>query len=161
RAFLSISGGAAAAAGAAAIGGPPLWRALVEDHVHDATRPSNERASAGTGDATKKGRVLVVVSLGGGNDGLNTVIPAGNGTYYDSRPTLGVPEGQVVPLAGTTAYGLNPSLAPLKPWWDQGRLVAVDGVAFPDQTRSHFTASDVWWTGTPTQPHGLGWLGRW
>ncbi len=160
RAFLSLTGGAAAAAGAVAIGGPPVWRSLVEDHVHDAARHRDTSTTLG-GDGVHKGRVLVVVSMGGGNDGLNTLVPAGNGIYYDSRPTLAVPENQLVALAGATGYGLNPVLAPLKSWWDDGRLVAVDGVAFPDQTRSHFMASDVWWTASPSQPHGYGWLGRW
>jgi uncharacterized protein (DUF1501 family) len=105
--------------------------------------------------------VLVVVQLGGGNDGLNTLVPAGDGRYYDSRPNLAVPEGQVVPLAGLTGYGLNPALAPLAPYWSNGRLGVVEGVGFPGQSRSHFQASDTWWKASVDNTERTGWLGRW
>jgi uncharacterized protein (DUF1501 family) len=160
RAFLGLGGGAAAAA----VGGGLAWRALVDDSIdrsmgHD----GSGGPSATTIDASglHPGRVLVVVQLGGGNDGLNTLVPAGDGRYYDRRPTLAVPEGDVVALPGVAGYGLNPALAPLVPHWSQGRLAAVEGVGFPGQSRSHFQAMDTWWTGSPDHTVRTGWLGRW
>jgi uncharacterized protein (DUF1501 family) len=161
RKFLSL-GGATVAAGAA---GVLTWQELVDHHVHQAASSSSSTTSttAGAGHAVPpahRGRVLIVVDLGGGNDGLNTLVPS-DGRYRDARPTLAVAESGLIALKGTTSYGLNPVLKPLTKWWDAGHLVAVDGVAIPDQTRSHFMASDVWWTAMPTEPHGTGWLGRW
>ncbi|MGZ4758532.1 MAG: twin-arginine translocation signal domain-containing protein [Acidimicrobiales bacterium] len=130
RAFLGLTGGAAAVA----VGGTAAWRSLVDDRVHDATDPTTTTATPGTStsiDPDHAGRVLVVVQLGGGNDGLNTLVPAGDGRYYDRRPTLAVPEDQVVALPGLTGYGLNPALGALAPYWAQGRLGLVEGIGFP------------------------------
>ena len=87
RAFLGLTGGAAAAA---ASGGTAAWRSLVDDHVHDAI-PVAPTDGAPSSPPPHPERVLVVVQLGGGNDGLNTLVPAGDGRYYDSRPNLAVP----------------------------------------------------------------------
>jgi uncharacterized protein (DUF1501 family) len=155
RTFLGITGGVVAGAAAAAVAGPLVW----DDLVHH-PRPSSQAAPP-AGRVAPNERVLVVVNLGGGNDGLNTLVPAGAGAYHDARPTLGVADSSLVALTGTTAYGLNPSLAPLQKWWESKHLLAVDGMAIPGQTRSHFQASDVWWSGDPADPRGTGWLGRW
>ena len=159
RAFLSLGGAAVAAGAAGAITGPAAWRELVHHHVQEA-RSDTTPTTADPPGASPGPRVLVVIDLGGGNDGLNTLVPA-DGRYRDARPTLAVPESSLVALPGTTAYGLNPALRPLEEWWADGSLVAVNGLAIPDQTRSHFLASDVWWTAQPGSPHGTGWLGRW
>jgi uncharacterized protein (DUF1501 family) len=153
RRFLGL-GGAVVAAGAA---GAIAWEELVDHHVRQASAPAS---SSSTASAHGRGRVLVVIDLGGGNDGLNTLVPS-DGRYHDARPTLGVAEHDVLALKGLAGYGLHPALRPLVPWWESGHLAAVDGVAMPDQSRSHFMASDVWWTGQPSDPHGSGWLGRW
>ncbi len=150
RRFLGLGGATVAAGAAVAVAGPMAWRDLVHDQVHGAKSTTTSNRS----------RVLVVIDLGGGNDGLNTLVPA-DGRYRDARPTLAVPENKLLALDGTTAYSLNPALAPLQKWWNRHRLVAVDGLAIPDQTRSHFMASDVWWTAEPDDPRGTGWLGRW
>ncbi len=155
RRFLGITGGVVAGGAAVAVAGPLVWSDLVHHQVHQAL---GSGAIASTGST---GRVLVVVNLGGGNDGLNTLVPANNGVYHSARPDLGLADDQLVALAGTTAYGLNPNLAPLQKWWTAKKLVALDGLAIPAQSRSHFMASDVWWTAEPTSPHGTGWLGRW
>ncbi len=107
--------------------------------------------------------VLVVVQLGGGNDGLNTLVPTGSaaGRYRDARPTLAVAEEELVPLAGTDEYGLHPALAPLAPLWDAGQLAALQAIGLPEQSRSHFVALDTWWSGGPGPSSGGGWLGRW
>jgi uncharacterized protein (DUF1501 family) len=160
RRFLGLAGGLAAGGAAAAAAGPLLWQDLVDHQVHRATSASTTSSSSDPGPSSA-GRVLVVVNLGGGNDGLNTLVPANSAAYHQARPSLGVADDQLVSLAGTTAYGLHPNLAPLQKWWAAKQLVAVDGLAIPGQSRSHFMASDVWWTAQPGDPHGTGWLGRW
>ena len=105
------------------------------------------------------GRVLVVVQMAGGNDGLNTLVPA-DGRYRDARPTLAIPETDLITLAGTDA-GLHPSLEPLAGFWERGDLAAMQAIGLPEQSRSHFVALDTWWAGTPATNSGGGWLGRW
>ncbi len=158
RRFLGVAGGVVAGGAAAAVAGPVLWSELVDQQIRRAVSPTTTAGGAGP---SSRRRVLVVVNLGGGNDGLNTLVPANNGAYHDARPSLGVAEDTLVPLAGTSAYGLNPALAPLRRWWEAKNLVLVDGLAIPSQTRSHFRASDVWWSAEPTSSDGTGWLGRW
>ncbi len=108
-------------------------------------------------------RVLVLVQLGGGNDGLNTLVPtgAGAGRYRDARPTLAIAEEELVVLSGNDGYALHPALAPLGRLWDAGQLAAVQAVGLPDQSRSHFVALDSWWTAGQGRGSGGGWLGRW
>ena len=100
----------------------------------------------------------MLVQLNGGNDGLNTLVPA-DGRYRDARPSLAVPEAELVALPGESAYALHPSLAPLLPLWQADRLSFVESIGFPDPDRSHFVAMDTWWrAGDLTAP--TGWLGR-
>jgi uncharacterized protein (DUF1501 family) len=99
--------------------------------------------------------------MSGGNDGLNTLVPAHEGRYFDARPTLRIKEDAIVPLAGIDQYGVHPSLKPLTALWEKGQLAAIDGMGFPGQSRSHFAASDTWWTATPGHNGTTGWLGRW
>ena len=159
RRFLGIAGGTAAVAASGVLG----WETLVRDHLDGRSAGDTSGASSGSpsGSGSTGTRVLVVVQLSGGNDGINTLIPAGDGRYFDARPTLGVKEADVVALPGTDRYGLHPQLAPLLPLWQQGQLAAIDGIGFPDQSRSHFSASDTWWSATPDEPIRTGWLGRW
>lgn len=156
RQFLGAAGGTAAAIAAGAVG----WERLVDQHLDRAVEPVGSTEGAATGSAID-GRVLVVVQLSGGNDGINTLIPAGDGHYFDARPTLGVKDANVVALAGTDRYGLHPAMAPLAGRWARGHLAAIDGVGFPGQTRSHFSALDTWWSATPGESVRTGWLGRW
>jgi uncharacterized protein (DUF1501 family) len=115
-------------------------------------------------------RVLVVVQLGGGNDGLNTVVPYGDPLYYDARPTLGLraPAASATQAtAATTALeldrtrglGLHPNLEGLKELFDEGHATVVQGVGYPNPNRSHFTSMDIWHTAR-TDGRGAGWLGR-
>jgi uncharacterized protein (DUF1501 family) len=103
-------------------------------------------------------RTLIVVQMAGGNDGLNTVIPYTDAMYRKMRPTLGIPEAQVLTLDGR--LGFHPNLAPLKKLWDAGHLAVVEGVGYPNSSLSHFQAMDIWQTldlnGVGTQ----GWLGK-
>lgn len=103
------------------------------------------------------GRRLVVVQLNGGNDLLNTLPPT-DGRYRDLRPTLALPEGDVLALAGLADVGLHPSLAPMMRFWDTGELAVIRGIGFEVPNRSHFVSMDRWWRADElTQP---GWLGR-
>ncbi len=102
---------------------------------------------------------LVVVQLGGGNDGLNTVVPFAHDDYYRARPRLAVPQDKL--LRVTDELGLHPALADLKEIFDQGRLGIVQGVGYPNPNRSHFRSMEIWQTADPagTGPRS-GWLGR-
>lgn len=113
-------------------------------------------------------RILVVVQLGGGNDGLNTVIPYGDSNYYNLRPGLAVQgpngraQGNIQPALGVddkTGIGLHPSMAPFKELMDEGVASIVQGVGYPNPNRSHFTSMDIWHT-ADTGAQGNGWIGR-
>ncbi len=108
--------------------------------------------------ATAPDRILVVVQLGGGNDGLNTLVPV-DGRYHDARPTLALGEG-LLAIPGTQAYGLHPALAPLQPLLAAGHVAAVQALGYQHPDRSHFATLDAWWSGTPGRASTTGWLGR-
>lgn len=106
-------------------------------------------------------RTLIIIQLKGGNDGLNTVIPYGNGHYYDARPQLAIPPEKVLGL--TNEVGLHPSLTAIKSLWDDGHLAIIQGVGYPDQNFSHFQSQHVWKTANPSarkSEGGDGWIGR-
>lgn len=112
---------------------------------------------------TPKGKTLVCLFQRGAADGLNVVVPHGERAYYDLRPTIAVPRpGQangVIDLDGF--FGLHPSLAPLKPLWDQHLLAPIHAVGSPSTSRSHFDAQDFMETGTPdVKGTSDGWLNR-
>ncbi len=102
-------------------------------------------------------RVLVVIQLGGGNDGLNTVVPYAWDEYYRARPTIAIPQNQVLTL--NDGAGLHPRMAALKDLYDSGNMAVVQGVGYPNPNRSHFTSMDIWHT-ADTSATGEGWLGR-
>ncbi len=101
---------------------------------------------------------LVVLQLTGGNDALNTVVPYGNSHYYDQRPTVRIPEDQVLPIDDD--YGFHPSMAALKPFWDQGHMAIVSGIGYPKPDYSHFRSMDIWYTAQPETMATDGWLGK-
>ncbi len=104
-------------------------------------------------------RVLVVIQLGGGNDGLNTVVPFRDDNYYRARPGIGIPSNRVIPLQRGVDVGLHPALTGLKGLYDDGLLSIVQGVGYPNPNRSHFKSMDIWHT-ADTSGRGSGWLGR-
>ncbi len=106
----------------------------------------------------KKEKNLVVVQLSGGNDALNTIIPYGDGLYYDNRPFVNIPQDRVLKV--DDHIGFNPSMAPLKRLYDQGKLAVINGIGYPEPNRSHFRAMDIWHTAEPTEVVNEGWLGR-
>ncbi len=108
--------------------------------------------------STKKDPVLAVLSLSGGNDGLNTVIPMSSGLYRDYRPTLAISDDQLIPINGE--LGLHPTMGPLKKFWDQGQLAIFLGIGYPHASYSHFRSMDIWHTCEPDKQGSEGWLGR-
>lgn len=103
-------------------------------------------------------KTLVLVQLAGGNDGLNTVVPASDPAYRSARRTLGIAEEGVLPLA--EGFGLHPSLTGMKGLWDAGKLAVVRGVGYPGQNYSHFKSMAIWQAGDPKMELDNGWLGR-
>ena len=103
-------------------------------------------------------RVLVVINLQGGNDGLNTVVPHGLPAYYKFRPTLGVAPNDVLRI--DSRVGLSPSLAALKALYDKGQVAIVQGAGYPNPDHSHFRSTEIWQTAVPEKYATTGWLGR-
>jgi uncharacterized protein (DUF1501 family) len=104
------------------------------------------------------GDVLVVVSLRGGFDGLNAVVPIGDPGYAPARPTIRIPESTLLPAGGI--FGLHPALAPLKPFWDAGTFGVVHAVGQPEPSRSHFRAMEELERAAPGSSLRTGWLDR-
>lgn len=108
-------------------------------------------------------RRLVVIYLGGGNDALNTLVSYKDAAYYDRRPTIAIPPGQVLQVGADNAghaLGLHPRLAGLWNIFNEGRLAVVQRTGYPESSRSHFEAYDVFGSAFPQTVGGSGWLGR-
>lgn len=103
-------------------------------------------------------RILVVVQLTGGNDGINTVIPYSDSNYLLNRPNIGVADSQVLHI--TDSIGLNPAMTGMKELWDNKQLAIVQGVGYPNPNRSHFRSMEIWQTAAPDTPATEGWIGR-
>ncbi|MCH8988188.1 MAG: DUF1501 domain-containing protein [Chloroflexi bacterium] len=107
---------------------------------------------------TSREKSLIVIQLTGGNDYLNTVVPYGDGRYYDSRSTVNIPQDQVLPIDGQ--LGFNPSMGPIKTLWDEGKVAIINGIGYEHPNRSHFRSMDIWHTAEPDAIGREGWLGR-
>jgi uncharacterized protein (DUF1501 family) len=102
-------------------------------------------------------RLLVLVELKGGNDGLNTVVPFADDAYHRLRPRLALRE--VLPLDART--GLHPALKPLVPLWEARELAVVQGVGYPGPNLSHFRSIEIWDTASKSDEYlAEGWLAR-
>ena len=101
---------------------------------------------------------LVVVQLSGGNDALNTVVPFADGHYYDNRPTVNIPQDDVLQI--NDQIGLRPGMEAFKRLWDEGKLAIIQGIGYPSPNRSHFRSMDIWHTAMPDDIGNEGWLGR-
>jgi uncharacterized protein (DUF1501 family) len=144
RKFLIASAGVGAAgllSTAVAVSWPDLLRAAQD-------RPLPEGAG-----------VLVIVTLYGGNDGINTLIPYADNAYHDARPELAYAPGDVLHL--DDQLGLNPAMKGLAQLWNQRQLAIVRGVGYPQPDHSHFRSMDIWQTASPAEPVPTGWIGRW
>jgi len=104
-------------------------------------------------------RVLVIIRLNGGNDGLNTAIPIDQyANLMLHRPNIIIPQNQILGL--TPELGLHPSMVGMKNLYNQGKLGIVQNVGYPEQNRSHFRSTDIWSTGSLDVNETKGWLGR-
>lgn len=102
--------------------------------------------------------ILVVVTLYGGNDGLNTVVPATDPMYRSLRPGIAYSENEVLPLAD--GLFLNGSMTGMHSLWNKNQVAIVRGVGYPNSDRSHFTSMAIWQSGILGAAK-TGWLGRW
>jgi hypothetical protein len=142
REFLKQFGAASVISLAAS---PPQFLARAADVAATST-PSNPR-------------ILVLIQLAGGNDGLNSLVPHGDPAYYKARPGIGIPKNQVLRI--NDHVGLHPRLSGLKELYDEGNLAIVQGVGYPQTDRSHFRSMDIWQSAQPLNPVPRdGWLGR-
>lgn len=104
-------------------------------------------------------RVLVIIRLNGGNDGLNTIIPRDQYANLSiQRNNILIPEASVLPL--TTEVGLHPVMTGMQNMWNDGKLGIIQNVGYPEQNRSHFRSMDIWTSGLVDAPATTGWLGR-
>ena len=116
------------------------------------------QALAGTSIEAHRERILVVVELSGGNDGLNTVVPTGDDEYYRVRPNLGIPATTAIPIAD--GFGFHPSLVGFERLYKDGLMGVVHGCGYDNPSLSHFSSMGYWHTGVPNGGEPLGWLGR-
>ncbi len=105
-----------------------------------------------------KSPVLVVVQLTGGNDFMNTLVPYNNPVYYDARPTVRIAQNEVLPISDD--LGFNPNFGPVKEMFDAGDDEIDQGIRYPNSSRSHFRALDIWHTFEPVKVGTEGWLAR-
>ena len=103
--------------------------------------------------------ILVAITLYGGNDGLNTLIPYSDSLYFSSRPDISYPVEKLLKLDSSLA--LNPSMGGIKTLWDEKKVAIIRGVGYPKPDRSHFSSMAKWQTGNPLSHISTGWLGRW
>lgn len=105
------------------------------------------------------GKILVVIQLSGGNDGLNTIVPYTNDLYYQYRPQLALSKEKV--LKASDSLGFHPSLVKLNQLYDQGYLSVINNVGYPNPDRSHFRSMDIWQTASDSTEYlNTGWVGR-
>ncbi len=108
---------------------------------------------------SRSGKILIVIQLSGGNDGLNTVVPYQNDVYYNNRPRLAIPSNEVLKIHDE--LGFHPALSALQPLLDEGLLSIVNSVGYPNPDRSHFRSMDIWHTASNSDEYWTtGWLGR-
>ena len=137
----------------AGVGAAGLLSGAVAVSWHDLMRAAQDRPLAdGAG-------VLVIVTLYGGNDGINTLIPYADNAYHDARPELAYAPDEVLHL--DAQLGLNPAMRGLAQLWNQRQLAIVRGVGYPQPDHSHFRSMDIWQTASPAEPVSTGWIGRW
>jgi uncharacterized protein (DUF1501 family) len=147
RQFLIASGTAGAGAAAVGIAGATgvSWGELMHG-ARSRPLPTGEQ-------------VLVVLTLYGGNDGLNTLVPYADAAYHSARPDLAYASSDVLHLDDT--LGLNPAMTGFGKLWQDGTLAVVRGVGYPQPDHSHFRSMDIWQTASPQAPVNTGWIGRW
>ena len=116
------------------------------------------RAAEAAAVAAANGKILVILELSGGNDGLNTVVPYGDDAYYRHRPEIGIPKGELRVL--DDHFGLNPGLAGFERLYKDGKMAIVHGCGYENPSFSHFTSMAYWHTAAPNSGEEYGWVGR-
>lgn len=117
---------------------------------------ADSRIQVGNG---KNDPILVILQLGGGNDGLNTIVPFDDDEYYKARPNISLKKTDVLKINNEIAF--NPKLAEFKSLYDNGEMALINGVGYPNPNRSHFRSMEIWHTASDSninEHHG--WLGR-
>jgi uncharacterized protein (DUF1501 family) len=132
----------------AGVGAAGLLSGAVAVNWHDLLRAAQDRP------LPDNAGVLVVVTLYGGNDGINTLIPYSDNAYHDTRPELAYAPGDVLHL--DSQLGLNPAMRGLAQLWNQRQLAIVRGVGYPKPDHSHFRSMDIWQTVSPAEPISTG-----
>ena len=104
------------------------------------------------------GKILVVLELSGGNDGLNTVVPYGDDAYYRHRPSIGLPKNDLRVI--DDHFGFNPGMAGFERLYNDGKMAIVHGCGYENPSYSHFTSMAYWHTAAPNSGEEYGWVGR-
>jgi uncharacterized protein (DUF1501 family) len=163
RSFLTAAGIGATVAtvpGAAMAAKTPKTQAAITPVTTPGTTPGTQAVAPASGRTPLNGDgILVLVTLYGGNDGLDTVIPAADPGYQAARTTLAYQPAQVLPLRD--GLGLHPSMKRMHTMFGAGQLAVVQGVGYPNPNRSHFRSMDIWQSGIAETNEITGWLGRW
>ena len=115
-------------------------------------------ALANSGKVSDNERILVVLELSGGNDGLNTVVPYGDDGYYRARPTIGIKPDRLIKI--DDHFGFNPGVVGFERLWKNGELAIVHGCGYENPSFSHFTSMAYWHTAAPNSGNDYGWFGR-
>jgi uncharacterized protein (DUF1501 family) len=108
--------------------------------------------------AGRSDRILVVVQMAGGNDGLNTIVPVRNDDYYRVRSRIGIAKKDA--LRANDDFGFHPKATGFKKLYDEGHLAILQSVGYPNPNRSHFRGTDIWESAEPEKAASTGWLGR-
>ena len=122
------------------------------------TQALTAQALAGTSTEAHPERILVVVELSGGNDGLNTVVSFGDDEYYRARPNLGIAASDAIAIED--GFGFHPALVGFERLYKDGLMAVVHGCGYDNPSLSHFSSMGFWHTGVPNGGEPLGWLGR-
>ena len=116
------------------------------------------RAAQAAVNAAVNGKILVVLELSGGNDGLNTVVPYGDDAYYRHRPNIAIPKNEVRVI--DDHFGFNPGMAGFERLYKDGKMAIIHGAGYDNPSYSHFTSMAYWHTAAPNSGEDYGWVGR-
>lgn len=117
-----------------------------------------QAAQAAAAQAAANGKVLVILELSGGNDGLNTVVPYGDDAYYRQRPNIGIPKNELRVI--DDHFGFNPGMAGFERLYKDGKMAIVHGCGYENPSYSHFTSMAYWHTAAPNSGNEYGWVGK-
>lgn len=117
-----------------------------------------QAAQAAASQAAASGKILVILELSGGNDGLNTVVPYGDDAYYRQRPNIGIPKNELRII--DDHFGFNPGMAGFESLYKDGKMAIVHGCGYENPSYSHFTSMAYWHTAAPNSGDEYGWVGK-